>query len=466
MSHARRPSIRIVALVLLGVMTGACGDATGTTTTGAQPPSTTSAPTTTTPPSTTSTEPAIADVQSGIDWFVAVLNGEQLSEDDYVSRFADEFREQVPFEEGFQPVLDQFRPAGPYTVVERTGEGAQGEAVVESADGTRARLLAEIDQDGRFSGLLIQPAEGPSLEEPPDSIGDAVQRLAGIGSPGALAAEIVEGECLAIEGAAANEPVPLGSVFKLYVLAALGDAIDEGRVSWDDEIVIRDELKSIPSGTLQDRDDGETVSVHEAAELMISISDNTATDHLMDMLGREAVEAAMVDYGNTTPELNTPFLNTREFTALKVGPASGLRIQWVEGDEATRRSLLAQISDITPADLPIQEWTTPVDPDLVEWFATPSDLCNLAVGLLSLDERVPEIGSILGLNPGIPAAQGTWDRLWFKGGSEPGLLAAWFVTEAEGRVFFSAGSVVDSGAAIDGEEAILLFAAIRDLLAP
>jgi hypothetical protein len=186
----------------------------------------------------------------------------------------------------------------------------------------------------------------------------------------------------------------------------------------------------------------------------------------MDLLGREAVETAMVDYGNTTPELNTPFPNTRELTALKVGPASGLRIQWIEGDEETRRSILNQVSDLTPADLPVQEWVAPVDPGLVEWFATPTDACTLAVGLLELDETVPEIGTILGLNPGIPTGVGVWDRVWFKGGSEPGLLAAWFVTEAEGRTFVTTGSVVDSDETIDSEEAILLFAALRDLLAP
>jgi hypothetical protein len=453
------------ALSALLLVAAACGGTVENTT--APPTTTTTTPLTTTqPPTTTSPEAPGTDVQAGIDWFLSILNGEELTEAEYDSRFTEEFRQQVPYEEGFQPVLDQFRPLGPYTVAERTGEEMQGEAIIESADGDRFRVVAELDEDSMFSTLLIQPAEQPSLDDPPATVEEGFQRLATMGVFRGVAAEVVDGECVRVEVSAADEPAPLGSVFKLYVLAAIGDAVTRGELAWDDEIVIRDELKSVPTGVLQDRPDGESVTVLEAAELMISISDNTATDHLIDLLGRETVESALSDYGNTTPELNTPLLDTREFTALKVGPASGLAVQWLDGDEQARRGILAQISEITPSDLPIQEWVEPIDPDRLEWFASPDDLCTLAIHLLDLAASVPEISEILAANPGIPADPGTWDRIWFKGGSEPGLLAAWFVTSSEGRTFLTAGSVVNPDSAIDTDEAILLFAAVRDLLSP
>ncbi|HEY7822535.1 MAG TPA: serine hydrolase, partial [Acidimicrobiia bacterium] len=312
----------------------------------------------------------------------------------------------------------------------------------------------------------VQPEDGPSLDDPPETVDEGFQRLGEIGTLRALTAEIVDGSCIPIAGHDENEPAPIGSIFKLYVLAALGDAVESGEVSWNDEIVIRDELKSVPSGTLQTREAGEVVTVHEAARLMISISDNTAADHLIDLLGRSTVEATMAAYGHTSPDLNVPFMDTREFTALKVGPASGLRIQWIEGDEEARRSILRQISGITTADLPVQDWTSPIDPHTVEWFARPQDLCRLAAGLLDLSASVPEIAEILATNTGVPAEPGTWESVWFKGGSEPGLAAAWFVTRADARTFVTAGSVVDPEAVIDTDEAVLLLAAIRDLLAP
>lgn len=459
-----RPTGAAAFAGLVLVVVTACGDSAGTTTTVPSTTSTTAPTTTTSEPSTTSTAPAPADVQTGIDWFVSILNGEELTEAEYDSRFSEGFRQQVPFATGFQPVLDQFRPDAPFTVVERRGDMRQGEATIESADGTRARVLAELDEDNRLSGLVIQAADEPSLDDPPETVAESFSRLADMGNLRAVAAEVVDGECRAIEASSAAEPTPLGSVFKLYVLAALGEAVRDGDVAWDDELVISDELKSVPSGVLQDRASGDTITVLEAAELMISISDNTATDHLIDLIGRQAVESALTEYGNTTPELNTPLLNTREFTALKVGPASGLSIQWLEGDEEARRSILTQISDITPGDLPIQEWVDPIQPDQLEWFASPHDLCTLAAGLSELTDSVPEIGDILAMNPGIPADPGRWDNIWFKGGSEPGLAAAWFVTSREGRTFVTTGSVVNPDRAVDTEQAMLLFAAARDLL--
>lgn len=455
----------VIVITALALVAAGCGDGADTSTTESST-SATAAPTTSSPSTTTTTKPATVDVQAEIDWFVTVLNGTDLTEDEYETRFADSFRAQVPYDTGIVPILEQLHPQGPFSVVERAGGPSRGQATVETADGTRANIIAEVDPSGQFIALLIQPADTPSLEDPPVTVAEAFDRLAQIGSTGAITAEVVDGACQPLDVANADTPVPLGSAFKLYVLAALGEAVAEGDVSWDDELTIRDELKSIPSGVLQDREAGDVVTVGEAAELMISISDNTATDHLIDLLGRETVEGVLLDYGNSTPELNTPFLTTRELAALKIGPASGLRVQWIDGDEETRRALLVQISDITPADLPIQEWVEPVDPDKVEWFASPADLCQLAVRLIELNERVPEVGEILSINPGIPAEEGTWESIWFKGGSEPGLVATWFVTETGGRTYVTAASVVDPDEVIDQQTAILLMAAARDLVAP
>lgn len=455
--------LRIALAIAIVLVLAACtGSAETTTTTVA---ATTTSSTTTITTTTTVVEVAV-DVQNEIDWFVSILNGEELTAEEYDSRFGEEFRQQVSYD-AIQPILDQFRPGAPFTVVDRTGEGSSGEAVIESATGERARIVAEVDGDGRFTTLLIQPTEAPTLEDPPESVVEAFNRLADLGELRAVTAEIVDGSCQVIDSVAVDEPAPVGSVFKLYVLAALGEAIASGELAWDDTITIEDGLKSIPTGELQTRDSGSEVGLLEAAQLMISISDNTAADHLIDLLGREEIEATQAGYGNSMPELNMPFLTTREFAALKVGPASGLRNpQWIEGDEVERRAILAQISDITPADLPLQDWTGPIDPDLVEWFASPRDLCGLALGLADLAGSVPEIAQILEINPGVPAESGTWDRIWFKGGSEPGLLAVWWVTRTGERTFVTAGSVVDPEETIDSDLAVLLFAAARDLLAP
>lgn len=423
---------------------------------------------------TSSAAPSIANssaVGAAIDWYVDVLNGATVTAADYEARFAAGFRTQVPFDTAFQPVLDQLRPAGPFVLVEPVtvepdSDGVAGQAVLESRDGTRIIVSAELDDAGKVAGLLVQPADPPELDDPPTTVVDALDRLAEIGTLRAVLAEVVDGSCVPVESRSAAEPTPLGSAIKLYVLAALGEAVLAGTVGWDDPVEIRDELKSIPSGVLQNRAAGETLPVREVAELMIAISDNTATDHLIALLGREEVERLMSGYGNTSAALNIPLLTTREFAALKVGPTAALRQEWIDGDEAARRRIVADLADVRAADLPMTTFVDPVDPDTVEWFATPDDLCELAVRLEALAERVPEVAQILSVNPGVAAAPGTWDSLWFKGGSEPGLVAVWWRTEVDGRIFVAAGSVVDPHQPIDEGTTVLLFAAARDLLAP
>lgn len=455
------------AILVLSLLLAACTGGGAATTISSPTTTAETASSTTTEPTTTTTLPAtVNNVQEAIDWFVGLLNGAEVTSEEYEARFSEAFREQVSFEPDFQSVLTQFRAGSPYVVTERAGDETSGEAIVEAAGGERLRVVGALDAEGRLDTLFIQPAELPELEDPPDTVGEAFERLSELGTSRALTAEIVDGSCQPMDTSSPNEPAPLGSVFKLYVLATLGETVDAGTISWDDEIEISDDLKSIPSGVLQNRPDGTAISVRETAELMISISDNTATDHLIDLVGREAVEATLAEYGNSVPELNIPFLTTREFAALKVGPASGLSTQWVPGDEEARREILDQIAGITPDDIPVQDWIEPIMPETIEWFATPMDLCRLAVEMEDLVDRVPEIAEILEINPGVPDEDGVWDRIWFKGGSEPGVLAMWWRTEVDGRVFVTTGSVVDPESNFDQTQAVLLLAAARDLLAP
>jgi hypothetical protein len=418
---------------------------------------------TTVPSETTATTVADDPVQAQLEWFLRTINGGPLSADVYAERFAEVFRLQVPFDAQFQPIVDQLEAVpGNWIVVSYTETGpASGVGILAAGDERmQVSLSVQPDEPHLIETLLVQPADLPST---PDSFENAITRLEDLGTLRMLGAEVVDGQCVPVTGVAAVEAMPLGSVFKLFVFGTLADAVSAGEISWDDEIVIRDELKSIPSGILQDEADGTVKTVREVAELMISISDNTATDHLIDLLGRQRIEDHLPELGLTEPELNVPFLTTRELTALKVGPSAGLGVQYVAGDVDARRAILEQISDITVADLPVQDLDQPIRPDTLEWFASPADMCAVFAGIWADgDDTVREI---LTANPGVAPPPGVWDEVAFKGGSEPGLLAvAWLMVAPDGRVFVLTGSVLDSGALIDDMEAVLVFAGARDLL--
>jgi beta-lactamase class A len=56
-------------------------------------------------------------------------------------------------------------------------------------------------------------------------------------------------------------------------------------------LAVAAQLKGLPSGQPQNELDGTQISVLDTAAKMISISDNTAADMLINLVGRSAVEA-------------------------------------------------------------------------------------------------------------------------------------------------------------------------------
>ncbi len=83
----------------------------------------------------------------------------------------------------------------------------------------------------------------------------------------------------------ASEQFPTASVIKLAVLAAYYDAVAHGRVNPASILDIRDEDKKPGSGVLQFLSAGGRIALRDAARLMIVVSDNTATNLVLDNLG-------------------------------------------------------------------------------------------------------------------------------------------------------------------------------------
>jgi beta-lactamase class A len=75
------------------------------------------------------------------------------------------------------------------------------------------------------------------------------------------------------------------STIKVPVLLAFFQAIDAGEIRLDDKLIMRADLIATESGTMQYQPPGTEFSALETAEKMITISDNTATNMLIDLLG-------------------------------------------------------------------------------------------------------------------------------------------------------------------------------------
>jgi len=314
-------------------------------------------------------------------------------------------------------------------------------AVLETPDGSAYRLNVAVQPRAphRIAGMLIQPAMDLRREPPAKSWRELDDKLGPLASRVAfLAAEVVGDELVRVHDIEPERSLAIGSAFKLYVLGALAFQIEAGTVSWDEELPVRAALRSIPSGVMQNEKLGRKFPVRHFAEKMISLSDNTATDHLIARIGRERVEAALAEMGHSDPARNVPFLTTREFTVLKVSRTNYAQ-HYIETDAPAQRKLLATVGR---AKLPkITDpfgWPSPRFVETIEWFASPADLGRAMVWLRNAMSRpgLEPLRSILSANPGLPFDRYAWPYVGFKGGGEPGVLSmTWLLRRLDDRWF-------------------------------
>ncbi|MBX3285050.1 MAG: serine hydrolase [Actinobacteria bacterium] len=271
---------------------------------------------------------------------------------------------------------------------------------------------------------------------------DLDRRLGSFGPDvGFLAARVADdGTCEPVHAVAPDEPRPTASQFKLFVLGALVDEVDAGRIAWDRELTVDDAVHSLGNGagSLQLAPAGSTVSVEDAATTMISISDNTAADLLAGLVGRDEVEAQFRAWSDHA-ELNEPFLTTRQVFLLHY--VDGLGDRYLATDRADRPAFLAsEVDPLALGEIGSGFSTDPRYIDRIEWFASPADVCRAFAGLRSQAERPSaqaELPPILSEEVGsIGLDRATWPTVWFKGGSEPGVLTlGWLATDDRGRTF-------------------------------
>jgi hypothetical protein len=283
----------------------------------------------------------------------------------------------------------------------------------------------------------------------------AVDRdLSGLGPDvGLLVAQVAPGgTCLPIHQVAPITPRPTASQFKLFVLGALAQRIAAGAIAWTQPMTVSDAVRSLGNGpgSFQTLPAGTVVTVEQAATNMISISDNTAADMLIGLVGRDAVEAQMRQW-TTHASANEPFLTTREMFLLHY--AKGLADQYLATPRDQRDAFLA--SSVDPLPLAAIASGLSVDPrfiDTIEWFASPLDVCRAFAGLqrLARNPVLAPLATVLSLQTfGIALDRSTWPTLWYKGGSEPGVLTlGWLATDRHGRTFVVEAMVSDPDAVL------------------
>ncbi|WP_156744344.1 serine hydrolase [Mycobacterium sp. E740] len=249
--------------------------------------------------------------------------------------------------------------------------------------------------------------------------------------------KVVGSKCDAVAGTNSELSLPLASIFKLYVLLAVADAVNAGTLEWTDPLTITKSAKAVGSAGLEELPPGTTVSVRTAAQQMISASDNMATDLLIARLGPGAVERALVAAGHHDPASMTPFPTMHEMFSVGWGRPD-LREQWrqaVEHGGAQVRARLLSQTNSRPYEPDPQRTHTPASTFGAEWYGSAADICRVHVALqeAAVGEAAP-VKDILSAIPGIDLDRSKWDYIGAKGGNLPGdLTFSWYAIDRTGQ---------------------------------
>jgi len=384
-----------------------------------------------------------AELRGRAEQMVALLRGEGEPE----RFFSPAFLAQVPLAQ-VRAISQRF--SAQYGAV----RGLQGleiqapQAAVLHIDYERAtahfRLAIEPQPPHRISGLQFTGADmrGDSFE----AVLAEIRALPG--RTNVAVARLGDDAPRTVVGHQPQQALAVGSTFKLFILAELSRQVQAGRRRWSDVVPL--DRRSGPSGTLHAWPQGAPVTLHTLAALMISISDNTAADMLLHLLGRESVEQMMGRIGVEAAARNRPLLATTEMAMIKTGPDTAVAAWRNAGEDERRRLLATNYAARDSSQIDITRFTgNPLHIDSVEWFASAEDLVRTMDWLRRDGDDTAR--AILAINAALPQqTRAGLAYVGYKGGSEPGVLnLSWLIRNQDGQYYAVTGSWNNPAAPVD-----------------
>lgn len=144
------------------------------------------------------------------------------------------------------------------------------------------KVTIPVNQNLEFAGVVPLSKEISQLDSKIKQLMNRYRSL----SPGMFFLDMETGEYLDING---EKTFAAASTIKFPILIALFQEIDAGRIKPNETLVMRRDLMTGGSGTMQYAKPGRKYSLMETASKMMIISDNTATNMIIDRLGGKNV---------------------------------------------------------------------------------------------------------------------------------------------------------------------------------
>lgn len=238
-------------------------------------------------------------------------------------------------------------------------------------------------------------------------------------SPALLVARIgSNNQCTTVVESNSTSLHATGSQFKLWVMGAVASAVASNTITTA-QLVPMVASKLALAGTINSEPVGTQFPVSDLATLMIGISDNTATDLLHGLVGRDLIDQVITDYGVAQPLVLTPLLDISEQFSLYYSFPLATAQSYVNGTEVFQANFLqTQIAPLLPVMGGAYANTSILTSGT--WRATPMDICAAFAHLRRLpqgSDAMDLVNRAMGSETAQPDVRNYWDRVWYKGGS-------------------------------------------------
>lgn len=98
-------------------------------------------------------------------------------------------------------------------------------------------------------------------------------------------------------GQAENRRLQTASTIKAPIMAAVHAEVASGRADWNERLALTSESRAYGAGVLPEVDDGLQLTLKDAVHLMIVVSDNTATNMVLNRISADCVNDRLDEFG-------------------------------------------------------------------------------------------------------------------------------------------------------------------------
>jgi beta-lactamase class A len=185
-------------------------------------------------------------------------------------------------------------------------------------------------------------------------------------------------------------PVPSASTRKISIMMAALAGVHAGKLALDQKVTIDARFQDNDSGTFQHLTPGFSITLRDAMVMMIIVSDNTCTGHVVDLVGLDTIQRWCESIGMTGT-----------IHRFGIPPKLG------------RDHTLEQVTTTTPADQGlllelILQGTT--DVAVARKLGSTPELCRLGLDILSWQKLKTRLPSQLPLGTKVAHKTGTGSR--------------------------------------------------------